>query len=132
MMELENRAEKNKPVRYLDLLKRWLLRIGSGGIALSVMIWANESTLRPAHIMNSVLAAIVVLFVISTEIMMVRDSKAMLNPTTLLINTVVLFFPLFNIAVYSWVLAFIIVALSIAVAWLVIRARQVIVFEKKH
>jgi hypothetical protein len=63
---------------------------------------------------------------------MVRELKASLNPITLLINIVVLFFPLFNIAVYSWLLAVIIIAASITVAWLVIRARQVILFGKKQ
>ena len=132
MVELENSTEKSPPGKAFNVLRRWLLRMSCGGIALGAMVWANESTLRSAHIMNSVLAALVVLFVFSTEIMMVRESKAPLNPITLLINIVVLFFPLFNIAAYSWVLAVIIIAVSITVAWLVIRARQVILFGKKQ
>ena len=132
MVEQENSVEQNRFGTLFSSVRRWLFRLLGIGLALGAMVWANESTLRNTHVLNSVLAAVVVLFVFSTEIMLVREAKAPLNHMTLLINVAVLFFPLMNITVYSWPLAAIIIAVGILTSWIVIRTRQVILFGKKQ
>ncbi|MBW2308533.1 MAG: hypothetical protein JRG73_16525 [Deltaproteobacteria bacterium] len=107
-----------------------MFRLIGAGLALGAMAWANESSLRPVHIINSILAAIVVLFIFSAEIILVREARASLNTGTLLINCIVLFFPLMNIAVFSAPLAGIIIAVGIGTAWFLIRARSILLGEK--
>jgi len=119
-------ANNTQTVKLFGVIKTWIFRAVVMGLALGAIIWANESTLRTAHVLNSMLAAIVVFVVFSTEIILVREAKAPLNPMTILINVVVLLFPLINIAEYYWPLAIIFIAIGALVAWFSIRRRQAV------
>ena len=132
MVEQENSIKQTSLGIGIGTIRRWLFRLIGIGLALGAMVWANESTLRTTHVLNSTLAAIVVLCVFCTEILLVREAKAPLNPMTLLINVAVLFFPLMNIALYSWPLAVIIIAVGILIAWFAFMTRQVILFGKNQ
>jgi uncharacterized membrane protein len=132
MAERENLVEHNsRSEKVVASLKRWVFRAVGIGLAMGAMVWANESTLRTTHILNSILAAIVVFIVFGTEIILVREATAPLNLMTVLINVAALLFPLMNIAAYSRPLALIFTALCILIAWFAIRKRRVIFFRER-